>query len=155
MDTGNILIMAILLFVVAIPFIIFNISRKKKKKEMLNQLAELAKSKNTEIGEYEISGSMAIGFDTSSAYLFFYKSVENANQNETINLKEISSTKISINRRKTADGSQSVIDGVELILNSKNSTSSILEFFNAEKEGLLTGQLELIEKWDKLIKSKI
>lgn len=157
MNLDNIIIAAIAIAICVIPFILMGRSRKKKQKRTLQSLINLANQKNCKISKYEICGDFIIGIDETKRFLFFYKKLEDKVVEQFINLAEILSCRVKNTTRTVAynNENQHVIDKVELgfIPYDKNKNEILLEFFDADTNMQLSGELQLVEQWFNLTNS--
>lgn len=139
----------------AMPFIITNRNRKKKEKQMLKTLKDLAKQKGYEITEFEVCGDYVIGIDLTKNVIFFQlKSKEEVNI-QFVDLSTIKKCHVSnISRTSSND---KIIERLELILTptEKNKPEIIFEFYNVELSYQLSGEFQSIEKWNELVQKQL
>ena len=152
MDLGTTIIGSVSVAICAIPFVITNRSKKKKVKQLLISLKDLAKEHNSEITQHDIFKYYAIGIDESKNSVSFILKNEDEEQSYYINLSTIKKCEI------VKVGSSSVhtnkdIDKLDLKLNpiDKNKPDIMLEFYNAEISYQLSEELQSIEKWNNII----
>lgn len=159
MDLGTMIIGAILLAICIIPFIIIRINRKKKEKQLIQNLNALANEINCQITRHEIFRDLIIGMDEETKTLFFIKNDEDKFACQYIKLKEIQKCSIlKTNTEMNADfGNGSIIEKLELSLTYKGIPQSeiLLQFYNRDQNNQLMGEIELIEKWNKSINELI
>lgn len=161
MNLGIIIITLVFLAIVTVPFVLTGYSKKRKNKLLFNKLAEIAKNENCTVSQHEFCSNFVIGLDEMANCLFFCKKVENLEIVKSVNLKNYKSCKVFNSNRTISDKSKKenlyVIDKLELIFYPlKNETSEIsLEIYNDEYDSLvLTGELQLAEKWEKLLNER-
>ncbi|APQ15976.1 hypothetical protein [Maribacter hydrothermalis] len=138
----------------AMPFVITNRSRKRKEKQMMASLTEVASKHNCQITEYEIFGHYGIGVDTQKKFVFFIsKSGEVLNQ-QYANLATIKTCEIT-NIGKSYAKKEKITARLLLTLFSKkiNEPDTVFEFYDAEINFQLSGEFQSIEKWNKTIKN--
>lgn len=156
MDFGSAIIGAIVIAICIGPFIIMGRIRKNVEKNMLQSLANTATQHNCQITQHEIIKDMAIGIDETKKFVFFYRKLKEKVEEKYIDLAGIQSCKVvRSNSAATAKDSASLgmNDRLELSFISvdKNKPPIALEFFNAEINIQLSGELQSAEKWSKLI----
>ncbi|MCI2228158.1 hypothetical protein MC378_03185 [Polaribacter sp. MSW13] len=153
MDLGTIIIGVVGITLCAIPFVVTNRIKKKKEKELLNSLQEIAKQNDCEISDYETCGCYAIGIDTpKKAISFVSRTDEGYLKQQFVDLSTIKKCEIANISRSSSGNS---IDKLNLNFTpiAKNSANSILEFYNSKINYQLSGEYQSIEKWNKLINS--
>ena len=152
MDLGITIIGTICVALCAIPFIITNRTRAKKKKELLLALRNVAEQHQGKVTEYEICGNYAIGVDKVKNTVSFVSSKDDVLESQFADLTTIRNCEIVKNTRLNANKSE-VIDQLSLKLSTANTNESniILEFYNAQVSFQFSGEIASIEKWNKLI----
>lgn len=162
MDSATFIIGAISIAIFILPFAVTRMNRKKQEKQLLQSLSNLAKQHNCKITQHEFCSDFVIGLDENANSLFFFKRHRQNGNKETahhINLSEFQNCNIiNKNRVVKSNGSDSkVIDRLELSFTpvAKNQPAFLLELYNSEESFQLVGELQLIEKWSKLINEKI
>lgn len=159
MDSGSLLIGAIMLALCVVPILFIGRSRKKHKKKLLNSLLSFAESQNCNITQHELCGKISLGLAEDPNYFFFVKHSKEKVTKQYVNLTEIQNCKV-INT-STAVGSKAekikVLDKLEMsfVPHDKSKQGIIIQFFDVEEDVQLTGELQLIEKWSKLINHKL
>lgn len=159
MNSGSTIIGAIAIIICVLPFIMMSLNKRKKEKKILQSLSEISAKNSCQIDQYEILGSFAIGIDETKNFVFFYRLSKDTEIEQSIDLSEVKSCKI-INTSRTLEGkggNRKALDKLELSFmptaNDKPETK--LEFFNADVSMQLYGEWESIEKWSKLINSRL
>lgn len=159
MDLNSAIAGAIMIAICILPFISMSRSRKKRDKQMLQSLTEIAKQHYCQISQHEFCGNFVIGIDEIKNSIFFHKHLKNNIIEQFIDLTNIKNCKvINLGRSiKTEEGIQKVIDKLELafIPTSKDKSEITLEFFNSDVTTQLYGELPTIEKWSKLINDRL
>lgn len=159
MNSGTIIVTIVFLVIVILPFILTGYSRKNKKKSMFSKVNEMAQDNSFTITNHEICGDLIIGIDEISNHLFFYKNRDGLEHAAMINLRDFQSCKI-LNSNRTERFKKKnyyIVDKLELCFHPKNANepSVLLEIYNDEHDSLtLTGELQLIEKWEKMLNEK-
>lgn len=153
MDLGTTIIGIICVAICAMPFILTNRSRKKKVKQQLLSLKDLAKQQNCDITQHEICGNYAIGIDQSKNFVFFQlKSSREEIKQQFVDLSAVKDCNIVNINRSTTNNSK-IIERLELHLTpkDKNKPGIVLEFYNNELSYQFSGEMQSIEKWGKLV----
>ncbi len=159
MEIGNIIIGVVLTSVCIIPFVLIKQNRKRKEKKLLKILHGMAAEQQCYIDHHEVLGEMAIGMDSERRFVFFFKANDNTLQTHFINLAEIRTCRAGNASKAVSskDSHFSVIDKVQLFFTPvvKNKTELVWTFYDAEESTQLFGELEMVEKWEKLINNVI
>lgn len=138
----------------AMPFVITNRSRKKKEKQLFTSLKDVAGEHNCEITEYEIFGHYAIGVDRTKNFVFFVLKIKEAIQQQYVDLTTIKTCEIA-NIGKSYVRKEKIIDRLKLNFFpvDNNKPDTVFEFYNADINYQLSGEIQSIEKWNSLIKN--
>jgi hypothetical protein len=135
------------------------ISRRNKKKKILNTVKEIANKSNCNITEFEVFGDFIIGIFENDESSYFFKYVKDQKLAQTIHLNEIKSSEIRTANRNYQSGGEnfSMIEKLEInFLPSEPGKPYILmEFYNVEESIQLDEEYRLIEKWVKIINETI
>tara|TARA_R110000765_G_scaffold321351_1_gene413339 strand:- start:421 stop:903 length:483 start_codon:yes stop_codon:yes gene_type:complete len=156
MELGIAVIGIVSVALCAMPFVITNRSRKIKEKVVLTSLKEVAHQHNCEISEHEIFGHYAIGVDQTKSYVFFVLKTKEAIQQQYVDLSSIKTCEIA-NIGKSYVRKEKIIDRLNLTFFPVDSDQPniVFEFYNADINYQLTGELQSIEKWSSLIKNML
>ena len=159
MDSGTLIVGAIMIVICILPFILINNSIKKQKKQLLQSLSGLATQQNCKITQHELGSNLAIGMDENADFLFFFRRVKDKEIVQHIDLKDIQNCKV-LNTSRTVRNSKEnyqVTDKLELCVTpkAKSRPDILLEFYNSDENSQLDGELQLIEKWTKIINDKV
>ena len=159
MDLGIILILAIITAISTIPFIIMGRNKNKRRKQLLKSLSINAEEHNSKITIHEFCGNFVIGLDENSNTLFFFKEFDGIAISRYVALDKIQHCQI-INTKKTIKGNQGTyqeIDklGFSFIPIARNYPVITLEIYEYEESLPLSGELQLIDKWVKIISSRL
>tara|TARA_R110002049_G_scaffold126208_2_gene282150 strand:- start:3635 stop:4123 length:489 start_codon:yes stop_codon:yes gene_type:complete len=158
MDQESAFVGAVIAALCILPFVLILRSKKKAEKEMLNALKEIANRYSCTIATYEYSGDFIIGMDIAKNYVFFYKKTKTYEDEQAINLAEFQDCKIlkSTNTSRNNKSNFSAINRLDLnFLSNQNKADRKLEFYNAEDNQQLNGELEAIKKWSKTIHEQL
>jgi hypothetical protein len=158
MDTGTIITGAILLAVCILPFLLLG-GGKKRKKQLLQSLSQIAEKQNCKITRHELCGDLAIGLDESANCLFFYKKIHDKETAQYAKLSGIRQCKpVSSHRQVNGkDRGHSAPAKFELKLTPVDSAQPdiVLEFFNADDTLQAAGELQVMERWAKIVNERI
>ena len=159
MNLGTAITGAIFIAVFMLPFIFMLNGRKKKEKQLLQSILSIANNYNCKISKHEVFDELAIGLDESSNQLLFYKKINENEIIQHINLAEIKSCKIInsgaiVNNKEGSYKSTEKLDLHFSFLDAKKP-DILMEFFNAEENLELSGEIQLIEKWSKIVNDRL
>jgi hypothetical protein len=160
MDLGTIIITLVFITIVTVPFVLTGYSKKRKRKNLFNQISKMAEKEACVITQHEFCGNFVIGLDGAANRLFFFKKVENLEISKSVNLREFKSCRL-INSNRTVGDKKSgynVVDKLELCFypNDKSKPDILVELYNDEYDSLtLSGELQLAEKWEKLLNERM
>jgi uncharacterized pyridoxamine 5'-phosphate oxidase family protein len=148
--TGVLLVVACVL-----PLVIANKKRKRKSKQILNDLKSFAAKYNSKISEHEIWSGTAIGIDKEQLKLFFIRANEGGLFEWHVNLASIQKSSVSTTGKsiKSTDGDTHFVERLEMELTfNDGQPRMLLEFYNNNRDNItLSGELQLLEKWVKNI----
>ncbi|UMB60656.1 hypothetical protein MHL31_00240 [Lutibacter sp. A80] len=152
MDFGTVLIGSVCIALCAMPFVLTTRGRKKREKELIMSLKNLAKNENSEITQFETCGNYAIGVDEINKIVFFQLKGKETSKYEIVKLASIKKCRIA-NISSTVKGGDKIIEKLNLHLTpiTKSKEDTILEFYNADLSFQLSGELQSINKWNSLI----
>ena len=158
MDSGTLIIAILFILVCSIPFVIMG--SKKREKQFLRMLLEMAGKNNGKLSTYDFLTHAAIGIDDRANMIFFVKKVYNMETHQLVTLHKIQKCCVITATRNGSneDGIFKIIDKLELVFEhrDKRKADTILEFYNADYSSpTLTGELQLVEKWCKMLNDKI
>lgn len=161
MGTGLYIIDAIILVIIILPFILFINGSKKKQRNIRKALKALAIDNNCTLNKTESLNNFAIGLDTASDKIFFYKKNNDKASSKTIDLSTVSSCHVVKDTRRIKDKSNGydLVNSVSLSFTHNNNQKESLELFNNNIETTLSGELDIANKWqayiEELLKVKI
>lgn len=157
MDTGTIITSVLFLAVSIMPFVLVRRSVKRKEKRLQTLLKNLAEEQQCQITLYDIGNDFAIGLDEKTNMLFVYSKNKDTEQKTHVDLQKIRECKLLNTKRaisNTADH-EMIIEKLELILTGDNANQTVIEFYNADHFRQLSDELQLIEKWNKLMNNRL
>lgn len=154
-ELSSALIGIAIVVIIIVPFVIIALNKKMKMKKRTDAFLTKALKHNLNISEFELMDNFSIGLDKESLKLFYIKGNEINPEEFVIDLTHVNKCFSSDSSRSvnTSNKSISVIDRLELVLKYKESTKAdtIIEFFNTEHFPHINNELQLLEKWVKLI----
>lgn len=159
MNLGTAIVGAIFIAIFMLPFIFMLSGRKKKEKQLKQSILAIANNHNCKISQQEISDEFAIGLDETLNQLFFFKKTTGKEIAQHINLAEIKSCKVIKTEHSTGNKQDSVklIDKLDLhfsFLDRKNPDIS-LAFYDSEENFGMDGEIQIIEKWSKIVNDRL
>lgn len=158
MDSNSLIIGLILLAMSVLPIYFFNLSRKRKQQKVLQSLNNIAGVHNCRISAYDICGDLVIGWDETNKFVFYLRKANEITSELYVDLATVKGCKV-INTARTIkhkDGNQKVTEKVELSFTPLNAGNEVKwEFYNEEVNTQLNTELQLAEKWSKLINNQL
>jgi hypothetical protein len=159
-EPGTIITAILFLLVCSIPFILLGRNARKREKQFLNMLTAVAEKNNCSISQHNFWGHAAIGIDEAAQMVFFTKKTPEMETGQRLSLHEIQKCRvINTSRTERNDGGNfTITDKLELAFAPKdrNKTETAFTFYDATHDGAnLTGELQLAEKWCRIINDKI
>ncbi|MBX2926231.1 MAG: hypothetical protein KF852_00220 [Saprospiraceae bacterium] len=159
MDSGTALVGGILILICILPFVLMNMSAKKKKRQFLQLLFDLAGKNNGKISQHDHWNGTAIGLDETTNTIFFIKKLKEDVTSRQVNLAEVQKCRVvqTHNAASGKGGSAPVIEKIELAFayRDKGRAETTLEFYNDETDSFLSGELQQAEKWSKIANARI
>ncbi|MGV8947118.1 MAG: hypothetical protein ACOH1N_11865 [Lutibacter sp.] len=159
MNLGTFIVGIIAIGICVLPFVLMIGGRKKKKRKLLLLVSEMAKENNCKISQYEFCDDFIIGLDEIANFLFFFRKSNSKEMSEQINIKEIKTCKIKRtgHYENTKEGGNSTIEKLELQLSyiDKNKTDLLLPFYNEEEDVQMSGEIQVIEKWNEIVNKRL
>jgi hypothetical protein len=160
MDSGTIIITAIFLAIIIVPFIITGYNRRNKMKKMLQSLKKLADEQNCYVTQSEVCSNFAIGIDAMANFLFFMKQTEEGVITKTVNLREYRNCRLNNSARNLSSKKEHYHVITKLILSfnpfDKSKSDEVIEIYNNEVDSLtLSGELQVAERWQEMIGLKL
>ena len=159
MDSGTLIMGAVLIAICVLPFVIVGRNRKKKKKQILQLLTNIAKKYNAQISRYDFCAGFAIGLDETKNAVVLYKQGQDGVTENYVNLSEIQKSRAVTTHRTVGDKDRNfnVIDRLDLVLVpiAKQKEDIKLPFFDAEDSLQMSSEMPLAEKWSDLINGRL
>lgn len=159
MDSGTIITGLIFILICIIIFWILSRSNQKREKELLQALQLLAQENNHKISQYDTWSNTAIGIDNAANMIFMIRKINDQSTGLRVNLAEMQKCRMLVASRPQNNeaGSDKVIEKLELAFASskKQTPETIVEFYNAAYDNaVLSGELQLLEKWQKIVNTR-
>ncbi len=161
MDTATLTIGLISIAICAMPFVLMSVSKSNKKKYLFNSLSGIAAQQNCELTQYETSGNIAIGMDKSAGVVFFFRKPTDDSRKgigQFVNLAEVRECKLiktsAPPMNKNSGGKTERLE-LSFSLLTDNKKEMRWELYNADENPQLVGELELAEKWVKIINERL
>lgn len=159
-DTGTILTAIFFLVLCSVPFILLNINNRKKEKQNLLLLNQQAHKNNLTVSKFNTWGTTSIGIDEAANVVFFTKRIETNETAQQVALAETEKCRVANFKRTERNGNDnySITDKLELVFEprDKKKTETSLSFYDMHFDGaILTGELQMAEKWCSIINNKI
>lgn len=160
MDLGTTLTAILIAVVCIIPFVIMNKINTRREQRFLQPLFSMAQNHHSKIKQYDTWINAAVGIDHKTGMIFFFKKVNNIETSRQVHLSEIRKCRVKQVTKIAGDESDNfkAIAKIDLAFEHLDTRKAelLLEFYNADTDGgTLTGELQLAEKWQKLINYKI
>jgi len=160
MEIGSFLIGTLLLIGCIAPLIWIHINQNKKDSIFTAHCIDLAEKEGLSLGIMEVwNRDYFIGIDEVKRTLIYTRNVNGIPEYEIIPLDQIIAHKIvKEDRQWTVKGqTKSHIERLELHfkINGKPPKEVRLLFYDALKSMTLIGELDIIKKWDELIKKQL
>jgi hypothetical protein len=152
MDLQTIILGIVAVSVLVLPFVLMGLGGKKQEKRMVNALKGMAGKQDCTIAEYDASAEFAIGLANNNQYLYYCKKRGEIQSEQYISLKEVAKCKVNEERRNagTKKEPESVLERLELVFTSKSDSAKEqrIEFYRTGEAYQLSGELQLIRKWE-------
>lgn len=154
MEFGSALMGLIVVGLIAVPVYLLLKNASNREKQFVRALFQLADRTNSHIDEYDAGRDFVIGLDRISSKVFFYKNVEGVQTEEVVQLKDIARIECKTISRGTApdNGGRKPVDRILLIFHPiEKEAATSWEIYNASENLQLSGELQLAEKWCRML----
>lgn len=159
MDISSIIITVIFIAVCTIPFVLMGRKNKKRKKEKLQSIINIANQQNATISKSEVLSDYVIGMDEVKKQVFFFKNLKDSTIEDYVDLAEIKTSRVKNTGRAITynNSNQSIIEKLELVFIplDKNRKEIAWEFFNSDDNSQLSGELQSAEEWSNCINESL
>ncbi len=143
----------------ALPFVLDRRNRAGKKKRALLSLQQLALQHQCRIDQHELCGTVALGLDKGKNAIFYIREEKDGQSSKFAHLADIRSCNLVNALRSTKQGGAAIAstDRVQLNLLPKDASKAelYLEIFDAGSGLQLNGELQVAERWSKLIQDRL
>lgn len=158
-DMGTAITGIVFLALFALPFVLDRRNRVGKKKRALLSLQQFALQHQCGIDQHELSGTVALGLDKGKNAIFYIRQEKDGRSSHYVHLAEMRSCNLVSAVRNTKQGGAAVAptDRVQLNLQPKDASRAEvrLEIFDAGSGLQLNGELQVAERWSKLIQDRL
>lgn len=154
-DFGTLLVGSITVAVCAIPFVLTIGGRKKREKQLMRSLTAMAERHNCQVGQHEFCGNYALGMDEAGRFVFFHKQVKQQMEERAIDLLDIKACKPTNIGRKVAGDRVVERLGLEFVPADTKKPEIFLELYNNDHSFQLSGELQSMERWAKLVNDSL
>lgn len=159
MNIGSTLVGLLFIIICILPFFFMGRKRRKLEKQMLKDAERFAEEKQCKITYKELVRDFVLAIDETNKALFYFKITPEKVDKLHINLAEIKNCKVvNVSRTVGVKGaSQKVTDQLFLDFIPQNNTGKEIkiEYYNADVNTQLCGELQSIEKWAGIINNCI
>ncbi|MDG5491237.1 hypothetical protein [Psychroserpens sp. SPM9] len=157
MNLGITITSAVLLLLVVAPVALIQQQQKKKEKNLLKALKTLTNQHHATLSEYDVFRNFAIGMDSETKRLFFYKKDNSNIIAQHFDLNEFTSCGILKSKKASPQNKSEQIAKLQLILNPKHHSKAheAIEIYNQESDFQLDGELDVLHKWERLIQNSL
>ncbi len=155
MDHGTLITAIVIITICVAPFILITRFRVRREKKILKELTGLATRNHCRITRHEFGRGFVIGVDEESQYTFFIKKHKEEMKEQYVDLKEVKACRL-IEQYHTLKQAGNTINTIERLAlgftkTDPNQHEVVFEFYNEEEKMQLSGELQLLEKWNKIV----
>ena len=151
MEMKTLIMVAITVLVVVIPFAFVNIKNQRKNNKTKSVLLKYANAYNSKIDESETLNNIAIGIDYNQNRLFFVQHYKTHELEQIIDLNDIKSVRLVNEKRAVKVGKSStlVVEKIEIVLTNNNPKNQdyVLKLYDENINLILSGEVQLANKW--------
>ena len=158
MDQKTFLIAAIILLVCLIPVCLLKLKTVLAKRKSFRLLNQLAQKNNTSLIDYEYWNDSAIGLSDKGRLLFVVRDPKEKSPGQIIDLSLFDRSRVINNNARSPykEGNFKVSDSIDIELSGSGDLTERINIYNIEKDGeMLTDELSLAEKWNRIINGSI
>ncbi|WP_266203384.1 hypothetical protein [Pontibacter kalidii] len=156
MDLTTIVIGCLALAVFIVPIMYLQRKQKEKTGKASAEFLAMGEQQQVRLAKYELwNDRYGIGLDEEQKKLFYLRKDDAQEQKLLLNLADFKKSSVS-SASRDVNGTK-VFDLIELRLTSRNAKHSELrlEVYDKEVSIMLSGELQLAEKWNTLINASI
>ena len=160
MDIGALIIILAITVVIALPFIIIYLNKKRKYLKFENDFIKLAQKESVTLSKKEIwNHRYAIGFDNNSKKIIYANKKKDNVECSVIDLTDVSKCNIlSVNKTfKNQNGKNALTDRLELVFTFRNpqNPEKNLEFYESTDFMPNEEERAQIENWLQIVNSNL
>lgn len=151
MNSSSIIIGLAILAVVILPFIVISIRNRSKENQNIKEFIQTGLKYGLELAETEQWSDHLLGLDPVKRKILF-RQVNNDQFTETLfDLNEAKSCTLLVTNLQSAGAGQAP-DKIEIVFRQKGGKAiENLQIFNSDFDSIVYTQMEIGEKWTKLI----
>lgn len=156
MDITNTIIGIVFLLLILVPIYVINNNVKKRKKQLLSTLNELAFDENTNFSETDFWNNTS-GIGLKGNILAFFRKVGEVQLHEVVDLKEVKKCSlIQFDKYGNIPKNNHEINELALHLTLNDHKEINLVFFHIDAKNFIIGEeFRIAKKWQDIIISKI
>jgi len=155
MDLATLLIGIGAVAIMVMPIFLIQFFNKRKEKNKLNGLKNKAQTLGVDITRQESWNEQFIGLDTVNCKLVIFNNIEDISSSKIHDLTSFKNCSLNIERRggKSKKEHSSVIERINLILQptNLNTPECKINFYDSAINMSIHNEMEVAEKWEKLI----
>ena len=158
MDTGTLIIAAVIIAIIVLPFVLILQSTKSQSSKLIKGLRDLASQNNGTLSKTNTYGKFALSLDQATNTIYFFRKTSETESSNIINLNDVVSCAISKQTRrvKTEKEFHDAVSVVALVFQMKNKqTIQQLELYDENESFQLNGELAIADEWKKLIDAQL
>jgi hypothetical protein len=158
MESGMIVIAAVLVAVIVVPILLISINTKKQSKTLLNGLKTLCSQNNGVLSEHIEHNNFALGADENKKAIYFYKKTEDAIIAKTIHLKAVDHCEIlkTTTRVKKEKGFEELTQKVTIsFIPIKGESTEFIDLYDDNDSLLVNGEVAIAEDWKRIVNQLI
>jgi hypothetical protein len=159
MDTGTIIVAAVLVAICIMPFIFSYRNNRKREAANLAPLIRMAEAHQGHISLSDTWGETAIALDATAKKLFYRRKAKDREHLITIDLNDIAACKgVRVDEptdRKSKAAPAIARLELELVSRKKDTAPVKLLFFSSAHSLQLNGEVMLLKKWEQAVQQCI
>ena len=154
MDSERIIPGSIIVLIVLIPIVLLKLKSSLRKKKITGSLDKVAQKHSSSIVKYNQWNNSAIGLGKNGTHVFVVNMKKQEEEDQVIALSSFDKCSVINDKAGAAfkEGNFKVTNAIDLELTGKGDKVERISFYHIDKDDpLLTDELELAEKWCKII----
>jgi len=158
MDRATAIVLILTIALLALPFALDYMSRRRKRSGLLKLLHHAARSHQGQLHQHEIAGQVALGLDNEKKLLFFINQQEQADTVLHVPLAKVQSCKLLVNDRSVkGELTDARTERVELVfpLKERAGKEHRLLLYRESLGSLPNGEAQLASNWAALLNAMI